>query len=290
MKKSIFILILILSLASPGFGQPQLEKKEKYLTRFEVAVMLSATDFLKRKIGDLLSWTVGYDITKINRASQAPTIKYLKAVPFKIPADGRTVLSLQASVDDPAGLGNIVGVRADLSPLGRLPNMMLVDNGLWGDPQPNDGVYTLQTSVAPTVTKGVKEIPVAVANKKGWLTLGRTSLAVENIPTILEAKAATSAVRANGSDITSLTVKIDNPGRIEDVDKVIVDLSSVGGSSETALYNDGTHGDAAAVDNIFTLQITIPRGVPEGEKKLPLKVTNLAGGMALGEIILTVVR
>ncbi len=186
MKKLLVSLILIIFLACAGWTQESSsreEKREKYLTRAEVANMLLATEFLAKKANELLSWTVGYDASKINRAAQAPSIKFIQIVPSKAPADGQTIITLQAMVEDPGGRGNIASVTADLSSIGRLPNMIMLDNGLWGDAQANDGVYSLQTSVSAKTTEGAKEIVISVANKNGWVTVGRTTLTVENIPT-----------------------------------------------------------------------------------------------------------
>ena len=114
-------------------------------------------------------------------------------MPIAAPPDNRTVISLKVKVNDPGGLANIRGVRADLSSIGKLPNMMLVDNGLWGDESANDGVFTLQTSVSRNVEKGTKNIAVAVSNKKGWVAIGKTDLNVETDPSVVE----TSAVPRN---------------------------------------------------------------------------------------------
>jgi hypothetical protein len=190
---------------------------EETLTKGEAVMLISATDFMKQKIGELFSWTVGYDITKVNRVRLTPTINYVKALPKKVPPDGRTVVEVVASVDDPSGLLNIAGVRADLSSIGRLSNTMLVDNGLFGDQKSGDGIYTLQTSVSPKVDLGPKDIPVAVANKKGWLALAKTTLDIRKNPLILEARCQPDRVLADGQSSVTISVKVDNPGRLEDV-------------------------------------------------------------------------
>ena len=266
------------------------EEAEKYLTRGEAARLLTATDFLKKKIGQLLSWSIGYDISALNRAKLVPSIKYIKAQPIKVPPDGRTVLSLLVAVDDPGGLGNISGVRVDFSSIGQLPNMALVDNGLWGDFKAGDGIYTIQTNVKPDVTYGKKEIPIAVANRKGWLTLSKTSLDVEGDPSIIWTKATPASVRADGKSKVLLEVAVDNPGGIEDIKSVTVDLSSIGGEKDSPMRNDGTAGDKKPMDNVFTLEVVPKAGVSPGEKKLPVKVVNIIERKASGEIILVVTR
>lgn len=297
MKKLFTIIILSIVLLGAGYSfaetrAPAGESKpeEKYLTRSEAARLLSATDFLKQKIGQLLSWSIGYDISAVNRAKLVPTIKYIQAQPIKVPPDGRTVLSLLVSVDDPGGLDDISGVRADFSSIGQSPNTALVDNGLWGDARADDGIYTIQTNVKINVEHGQKEIVVAVANKKGWLTLSRASLDVEKNPVIIWAKAVPSSVRADGATRVLIEVSVGNPGRIEDVKGVVVDLSSIGGRAATYLRNDGKDGDKKANDNIFSTETIVPAGINEGEKKLPGTATNLIGGQASFEIPITIIK
>jgi len=265
------------------------KEEEEDLSKGDFILLLTATDFMRKRIQDLLSWSIGYDVSTIARAKLVPTIKYIKAKPIKVPPDGRTVIFLLASVDDPQGLQNIEAVRADLSSIGRLPNSMLVDNGLWGDEVPNDGIYTLQTSIDKDITRGEKEISIAVSNKKGWLALGKTNIDVEKEPKILETKATPDKVRSGSGSVVTFTVRIENPGRIEDIKKVSIDLSPVKGKIVT-MRNDGSGGDAKAGDNVFTYRSTIPSGVGEGEKKLIVKVANVVGGESTGELTLNVVK
>jgi hypothetical protein len=74
MNKKIFILLLILFFSVSAFSA---EEAKKTVSRAEVVEKLSTSDFLKKKIGDLLNWSVGYDITKMNRTNLAPTISYI---------------------------------------------------------------------------------------------------------------------------------------------------------------------------------------------------------------------
>lgn len=261
------------------------EQKQKHLTRIEVIEKLSASDFLKKKIGDLLNWSVGYDITKINRTNLAPTISWIQATPVKVPPDNRTVVLIVAKVSDPSGLDNIRGVRADLSSIKKLPNMMLVDNGLWGDTKAYDGIYTLQTNVGYDVTKGEKDIPVAVSNKAGWVALGRTNLEVETNPIISELKAVPQAVSSVGKPEVTFSAKVENPGRQEDLKEITIDLRSLGLESSVKMWDDGKSGDPVAGDKIFSVKVELRPGfLSSGTKKLPVKATNIFGGSTDGEI------
>lgn len=278
-----------ISLGGRAWAQQKAEAQEE-LTKGEAVMMISASDFMKKKIGELLSWTIGYDISKVSRIKLTPTINYVMAIPRKAPPDGRTVVEIVASVDDPGGLKNIAGVRADLSSIGRLPNTMLVDNGLYGDRKASDGIYTLQTSVSPKVDLGDKEVPVAVANKRGWLALAKTSLDIRVNPDIIEAQFDPQSVQAGSMTPVTLTLKIDNPGRVEDLEKVTADLRSFGYSELMLLRNDGKGGDVVTGDEVFTLQFRVPDYVPGGNYSIRVGASNLAGGYGFTDVALRVYR
>ena len=55
---------------------------------------------------------------------------------------------------------------------------------------------------------------------------------------------------------------------------VTADLSSVGGSATQQLYDDGTHGDAVAGDNVFTYAAVVPAGLSLGLKTINMTVTD----------------
>jgi len=250
--------------------------------------MISTADFMKKKINDLISWSTGYDISKVNRVRLTPTINYVQVLPHRSPADGRTILDIVASIDDPAGLSNIAGVRADLSSIGRLPNTLLVDNGLFGDQNANDGIYTLQTSVSPKIEIGNKDIQVAAANKKGWLALAKTSMAVQNNPLIQEAIFIPDKIRVGTTSAVIIAVKLENPGRIEDIRSVTANLKSLSLSESAALRNDGQEGDETAGDHVWSISLVAPGGLNPGSYSIPIEVINRSGGSASAIASLTV--
>jgi len=276
MKLRLLVILLFLGL----FALAQAE--EKTLTRGDVVEQISAADFMKEKIGQLLSWTVGYDVSRVNRASLVPIINYVKAMPKKVPPDGRTILVLTASVDDPGGLQNIGGVRGDLSTIGKFPNMMLVDNGLWGDEVPDDGIYTLQTNVDKGVETGNKEIAVAAVNKKGWLAVSRATVDVQKDPIITEVTLIPDQVTSGRPILVNLQVKIDNPGRAEDLNQVVADLSAVGGGAGKTIPE--------TAPGVYSLQFAAPARLNPGSKKLIISAVNNAGGSASAIIQLEVNR
>ncbi|MFC1571409.1 choice-of-anchor X domain-containing protein [Candidatus Margulisiibacteriota bacterium] len=283
------MLILIVALSGPVAAAKKAHAAEKtVLTKGQAIMLLSATDFMKKKIGKLLSWTIGYDISMISKVKLTPTINYVRAVPKRVPPDGRTVVEIVASINDPGGMANIAGVRADLSSIGRLPNTMLVDNGLFGDSKAADGIYTLQTSVPSKIDVGNKEVPVAVANKKGWLALAKTSLDIKKNPIIAMARFSPDWLRADGKSVGLLTVKVDNPGRQEDLEGVTADLRALGFAEFQQLRNDGQKGDAVAGDGTYSLQFVVSQAVKPGKYNIRIGAANYAGGYAARDVELNI--
>ncbi len=282
MLKRLLIVVILLALSSTlsVFGA----EKEKTVTRADVAAILSATAFAQKRAGDLLSWTIGYDESKMNKPTVVPVIKEIKIVPESIPPDGRTKFRLTCAISDPEGLPNIKIVRADLRSIGRLPTMVLVDNGQFGDEVANDGIFTLLSSVIPGISPGRKEISVSVINKKGWFTLSKANVEVTINPKILDISIYPEEVKI-GEDVV-LFATIDSPGDIKDVE-AYANLSDIGGGNNIKMYNDGTHGDAFAGDKTFTLEFRIPQ-IPTGEKRILIYASNALGGKASAEKIIKV--
>jgi hypothetical protein len=293
MKKLITVLISIAAVsltARNSFAAKQISGGDRYLSRGEMAVMMSATDFMKEKINNLLNFAIGYNLTSLNRLTMAPIIRFAKAAPERVPPDGRTPFNVLVSVDDPGGLTEIIAVKADISSVGRYSSMSLVDNGLWGDEKPNDGIFTLQTSTNQKIKPGEKEISVSVVNKKGWLAVAKTNVTVDNLPTIISAGALPSTIVADGHSTVKFSARISDPGGLENISSVLIDLSLIGGPPNAQMRNDGLGGDATPADNIYSFDFIPTTGVGSGKKELTILVNNRTGSTARGIITLNIVK
>jgi predicted extracellular nuclease len=74
---------------------------------------------------------------------------------------------------------------------------------------------------------------------------------------------------------TLLTVTI-SPSTTTGV-SVTADLTSLGGAANTAFYDDGTHGDATAGDDVFSLSYTIPSNSGTGSQTIPVSASDGQG-------------
>jgi hypothetical protein len=159
---------------------------------------------------------------------------------------------------------------------------MLVDNGLFGDQKAADGIYTLQTSVSRNVALGAKDIPVAVANKKGWLALAKTSLDIKKNPAVTGVKFIPERVLADGRTLVTITVAIDNPGRLEDIESVSADLRGLGLTEREKLKGAG--------GNAWSLEFIPGSGISAGTYAVSVQAANTSGGLGVGEGTLTVYK
>jgi hypothetical protein len=101
-------------------------------------------------------------------------------------------------------------------------------------------------------------------------------------PSVVKRKATPNSIFNGESNTVLFIVKLDDP---EDAaESVTIDLSSVGGSSDKRMYNDGTHGDETANDDTYSLEATIPSDVDPGEKLLTVTVSYFGGGTIEDEV------
>ncbi|HZS08970.1 MAG TPA: lamin tail domain-containing protein [Blastocatellia bacterium] len=69
---------------------------------------------------------------------------------------------------------------------------------------------------------------------------------------------------------------------------VTADLTSIGGPAAQQFYDDGTHGDATAGDNVFSLQTTVGAHITTGVKSIVATITDAQSRTATAPITLTV--
>jgi hypothetical protein len=112
-----------------------------------------------------------------------------------------------------------------------------------------------------------------------------TAATPTNLSVIGSAAPATVATGA----ATLLTATV-TPGTIPTSSGITVtaDISSLGGSSTQTLYDDATHGDVTASDNIFSYSETIPSGTTTGTKLIRFAASDAQARTANDSINITV--
>lgn len=113
-----------------------------------------------------------------------------------------------------------------------------------------------------------------------------TSSPCIGISTSISATGAAVPATVNPGDITLLTVTVQ-PNTATGV-AVTADLTAIGGTTNTLLYDDGTHGDATAGDRVFSLSYSIPNNSPTGTKTVGVLATDSHGNTAPANISITI--
>ena len=168
---------------------------------------------------------------------------------------------------------DIATVTADLSQFGGPAAAAMADDGTGGDATPGDGVWTVNYTVqAGTVVDQVVNAGVTAVNTSSDSTTtdDTTGLMLNNLPAptvtddsitvVLSSDAGTPDV-ANVGDV--VTVTWDNSAAGDNnigISTVTADMSQFGGPAAVTMVDDGTGGDAAAGDGIWTLQYTVAAG------------------------------
>jgi predicted extracellular nuclease len=102
----------------------------------------------------------------------------------------------------------------------------------------------------------------------------------------ISAVGAANPATVDIASTTLLTVTI-SPNTATGV-SVSADLTPLGGAANTAFYDDGTHGDATAGDDVFSLSYTIPNSTQTGAQTLPVSASDGQGHTASTTISVTV--
>jgi hypothetical protein len=116
------------------------------------------------------------------------------------------------------------------------------------------------------------------------IPLGST---VSSNPTIAGSASPSSVVAGNPIWLTATVTPGTNPASTGIT--VSGDLSAIGGSSAQQFYDDATHGDITAGDNIFSLTTTVDLGTSLGQKGVVVTATDaqMRSGSSLISILVT---
>ena len=179
-------------------------------------------------------------------------------------------------------------VSADLSSING-GSVSLFDDGAHGDGAAGDNEFGLDVTIDAAATPGSKSLPLSVSDGESRSGSGSIALTVltPTSPTVSAASAAPASVPAGNTTHLAVTVAPGtNPASSSLA--VTVDTSAIGGAAGTSLFDDGAHGDGAAGDNVFGLDVTVSSGTATGSKSLPVSVSDSLSRTASGTITLGV--
>ncbi len=223
----------------------------------------------------------------------APVVHFVHCQPPVLRADGISEFVISAKVTDANGPSNILNVTLDLSALGGSSAVNLYDDGAFGDSLASDSIFTIGYLTVPdTVLNGYYTLTVTAMDEQNLTHTGDITVEVtlaNQPPNIMSVLFSPSAVAANGISAFRAAASADDINGITDLASSEIDLSPVGGSANTPLYDDGTHGDLSAGDGIFTRDsLTVQPGITAGNYFLQVTVYDLGGLSGHSSEMLTV--
>lgn len=138
------------------------------------------------------------------------------------------------------------------------------------------GEGNIVTWIAPEIV-GLYKIKVTVTDSFDDEDYDDISISVEKVnvpPTIKTTSVTPNRVKNDGNSKVLITGEVDDGNGMNDINTVKIDLTSIGGSRNQQMYDDGSHGDLVSNDGIFSYEIIISSDVLEGNKEMTIMVTD----------------
>jgi hypothetical protein len=173
-----------------------------------------------------------------------------------------------------------LAVSADLSSIGGPATQAFAANG---------NVFSFQTTVSANTTVGPKSLPVTITDAQSRTGDASILLTVTFVSTSPAGVGTANPNSLQAGNTTLLTVSVTlgtNP--VSTALGVVGDRGSIGGAGSQPFFDDGTHGDAVAGDNVFSFQAAVASGTTPGAKSLPVTVTDAQARTSSAAISLTV--
>ncbi len=156
------------------------------------------------------------------------------------------------------------------------------------DPDENDNLnYFYKASIGQIMGTGSKvtwqapEIPgtyiiqVIISDQDGLSAEQEVTVivnAINYLPVIIDADAKPNKINSDSSSIVLFTVEIEDKNGLDDIYRITIDLSPVGGKTRQKVYNNGKFGDKEKNDRIYSYEYIIAEGIEGGTKILKISV------------------
>jgi DNA/RNA endonuclease G (NUC1) len=205
------------------------------------------------------------------------------ADPSAVQAGNSTLLTVNVTPGTNPTSTNIL-VTGDLSSIGGSSSQLFAGNG---------NTFTFNATVDAGTQAGQKSIPINIVDAQNRSASTSIVLNVTAPPASTNpagtGTASPSSVEAGNSSLLTVTV---TPGTNPASTGLAVtgDLSSIGGSVSQTFFDDGTHGDAIAGNNVFSFNATVTAATTLGAKTLPFTITDAQARSGSGNISLSVLE
>jgi hypothetical protein len=111
-----------------------------------------------------------------------------------------------------------------------------------------------------------------------------------NPPPVVDVTSTPLTAFNDGATPVLLTASVSDASGASDIASVEIDLSSFGGSASQPMYDDATHGDAAAGNGVYSFRTTVSPSTLLGQKALPVVATDQAGGSGSDSAMVSVIE
>ncbi len=205
-----------------------------------------------------------------------PQITSISIEPRILEDKGGTV-AIDIILNDPDGPDDIASVAVDLSSLG-LGSMLCDRTGRWN--------YALIFNLPGGLTLGNQLITIIAIDRTGAKTLENSSIEIikTNLAPKIDIRSTIKLVNIDNNNIWECIVKISDPDGWEDLEKITIDLSPMGGPKEKELRDDGKMGDKWEMDGKFTLKYPISDSIENGQYELTITAFDKKGNSAMDNI------
>ncbi len=204
-------------------------------------------------------------------------------------ADGNSTLLTVTVTPGTNPVSSGLTVSANLASIGGSASQSFFDDGTNGDTAAGDNIFSYNATIPAGTTAGAKTFAVSLTDAQSRTASAAISLTVTSNTTALSVTGNASPSSVSAGNSTLLTANITpatNPASTGIV--VTGDLSTIGGASNQTFYDDGSNGDAAAGDNIFSFLADLPTNASSGSRTLPINVTDAQSRTAATNITVTV--
>jgi len=204
------------------------------------------------------------------------------ASPASFTAGASTLLTTRVTAaTQPSSTG--ITVTGNLSAIGGASSQSFRDDGQGGDAVANDGVYSYTAGTAASLAGGSYGLSMTVRDAQGRnasapITLQVAAAAPAPSPTSPSGLASSNPGAASPGSAVVFSVRV-TPGANPTSSgiAVITDLSNLGLPNAVALLDNGTNGDAAAGDGIYSARATLPSVLSAGARSLSARVADAQG-------------
>jgi len=210
------------------------------------------------------------------------------ATPSTVIVGNNTLLTVTVTPGvNPASTG--LAVSADLTSIGGISNQSFFDDGTHGDVTPGDNIFSFTAAVPNNNATGSLSIPVVIsdAQSRGGSTSISLQVNPQSTPPAGVVSATPSSLLAGNPTLIAVTV---TPGTNPASTGITVtgNLSTIGGSTTQTFFDDGSHGDVTAGDNVFSFTATVPANTAPGSKSLTFTVADAQSRSSAPSISITI--